>query len=736
MIGALDGVEHALMDTRFALGKRSVTSDVVVVSIDNPSIKELKQWPWPRRYHGEVIDRLLAAGAGKIALDIDLSSVSNPEDDRLLVESLEKADGRVVLPVFKQRVTPGQNVLVYTEPMAAMREHTQTAAINVRPDTDSVIRQYARAETWNNTYVPALATQLSGVLPQSLAPFYIDFSADPGTIRHLSYADVRRGRFNPIDVRGKTVLIGATAVELGDMFGVPNYSVIPGVALQALAYDSIISGRMIERSPQLLTLVAALFVALFLGPFLVGLSWRAGLATIGGLIVTAAIGAMILQAHAAVSLDITPPLITGTSSFLLGLVGRIDIMDLEIFRRTMAGKYKRAMMSAVVNDGFDGIVIADTHGRVQLINPAASKLLGWSQDEAIGERVFMVLRTKHHDMYPAAHIEAGHLESVVLLEPTELELNTRDKGVIHAELSLNIAALTTSDSKFEKRSDVRFVYIYTFRDISARHEAAVALQEAADQAIAADRSKTQFIANISHELRTPLNAIIGFSDILVTQIFGPVGNEKYHEYAQDIHASGVHLLGLINDVLALSKMESGKFELDEHDIDLISEIVLAVKISNGLPGAEQRTLKLELPDGKLMMLGDGQALKQVILNLLGNAMKFTEPGGTITTKLWVDENNHIFFSVTDDGIGIDDENLAHITEPFYQIEGAMQRSHGGTGLGLHIVNRLVRLHGGSMTIDSEIEVGTTIIVSLPAERYLGKENVISLAKAKNKIKHM
>ena len=736
LIGALDSVEHALMDSRFALGKRSVTSDVVIVSIDNPSLKELNQWPWPRRYHGQVVDRLLAAGAGKIALDIDLSSVSNAEDDRLLAESLEKANGRVVLPVFKQRAMPGQSVFVYTEPIASMREHTQTAAINVQPDTDSVIRQYARAETWNNTYVPALATQLSGVLPQSLAPFYIDFSADPGTIRHLSYADVRRGRFNPTDVRGKTVLVGATAVELGDMFGVPNYSVIPGVVLQAMAYDSITAGRMIERSPLILSLVAALLVALFLGPFLVGLSWRAGLATTGGLIVSGFVGAMILQTHTAISLDITPPLLTGTASFLLGLVGRIDVLDLEIFQRTMAVKYKRALMNAVVNDGFDGIVIADTHGRVQLINPAACKMLGWSQDEAVGERIFMVLRTKHHDVYPAEHIEAGHLDSVVLLEPTELELNTRDKGIIHAELSLNIAALTTSDSKFEKRTDVRFVYIYSFRDISARREVAVALREAADQAIAADRSKTEFIANISHELRTPLNAIIGFSDILVSQIFGPMGNEKYQGYAHDIHASGIHLLGLINDVLALSKMESGQFEIDEHEIDMISEIKLAAKIAKGLPGAEQRTLKTILPDGKLMMLGDGQALKQVLLNLLGNAMKFSHPGGNITTKLWLGEGNEIYFSVTDDGIGIDDEHLARITEPFYQVEAVMQRSHEGTGLGLHIVNRLVRLHGGSLAFDSEFGVGTTIIVRLPAERYLGRENVISLTKVKNKIEHI
>jgi signal transduction histidine kinase len=243
------------------------------------------------------------------------------------------------------------------------------------------------------------------------------------------------------------------------------------------------------------------------------------------------------------------------------------------------------------------------------------------------------------------------------------------------------------------------------------HEAA--LTQAKMSAEAADRAKTNFLATMSHELRTPLNAIIGFSDMMQSGMLSPVGSLKYLEYARDVHRSGHLLLGLINEILDLSKIEAGRYELFTEDIAVaavVEECMSVISVT-----ARQRDLKLTFTtDHLLSVRADNRALKQILLNLLSNAVKFTPPGGRVSLNATSDSDRMIAFVVTDTGIGIAADDLDRIFEPFRRADASVSRAYEGTGLGLAITKGLVELSGGCLAVQSDIGIGTTVTVWFPA----------------------
>ncbi|WP_022979155.1 HAMP domain-containing sensor histidine kinase, partial [Ideonella sp. B508-1] len=228
----------------------------------------------------------------------------------------------------------------------------------------------------------------------------------------------------------------------------------------------------------------------------------------------------------------------------------------------------------------------------------------------------------------------------------------------------------------------------------------------------ANRHKSEFLTNMSHELRTPLNAIIGFSDVLREEMFGPL-NERQREYAHDIHASGEHLLSLINDVLDLSKIEAGHMELN------LSEVEMPELIQNTAAMMRERctrgglTLRLALEHAPDTWVADARRVKQILLNLLGNAVKFTPQGGTITIRAGTREGEGLWIEVSDTGVGIAPEHQAMVFEEFRQVGDDILRKSEGTGLGLPLVRRLARLHGGDVTLHSVVGEGTTFRFNLP-----------------------
>ena len=242
-------------------------------------------------------------------------------------------------------------------------------------------------------------------------------------------------------------------------------------------------------------------------------------------------------------------------------------------------------------------------------------------------------------------------------------------------------------------------------------EVADNLNEEKMRADAGNKAKSEFLANISHELRTPLNAIIGFSDIMRSNMFGPLGSNKYVEYADDIHDSGNFLLGVINDVLDMSKIEAGRFQLQQETVhlhDLLDETLRIIKVQ-----ADEAELKVgqKIPKS-LELVADRRAVKQILLNLLSNAVKFTPAGGkvNVTAKALKDDVNIV---IRDNGIGIAPEALDRLSQPFEQVQDQFTKDHKGSGLGLAIARSLTALHGGQFKINSQVGEGTTVSVRLP-----------------------
>ncbi len=233
----------------------------------------------------------------------------------------------------------------------------------------------------------------------------------------------------------------------------------------------------------------------------------------------------------------------------------------------------------------------------------------------------------------------------------------------------------------------------------------------------ANRSKSEFLANMSHELRTPLNAIIGFSDLIRQEAFGPVGHAKYADYAKDINDSGAHLLELINDILDLSKVEAGRAELhDEEELDFARIVRSCLTLVKERADAGGLTLASRLSDDLPPLRADARKVKQILLNLLSNSIKFTPAGGKVTLQAVAGPRRGFVIRVMDTGIGMSPEDMAKAMVSFGQVDSRLSRKYEGTGLGLPLAKALVELHGGSFEIESQPDVGTTVTIRFPAER--------------------
>lgn len=299
----------------------------------------------------------------------------------------------------------------------------------------------------------------------------------------------------------------------------------------------------------------------------------------------------------------------------------------------------------------------------------------------------------------------------VLSDALGLDITDRQKAEIHlqesrGELNNRLIELERTKARLQVQS-------------STLMEAARELTTARDLAEEASRTKSEFLSNMTHELRTPLNAIIGFSDIIMSQTFGPVGNERYRNYAEDINSSGSHLLELINEILDYAKLESGRDSLFEEDFAIgeVVETVSRMFVNN----AEQADVKLSIlvPDDLPDIHADKRKLRQILINLLSNAIKFTKREGQVTLTIWHRPESGFVFQVIDTGIGIALGDIPKALGVFGQVDNAFSRSREGTGLGLPLTKALCEMHGGSLDLQSQVNVGTTVTIRFPPERVVG-----------------
>jgi two-component system, cell cycle sensor histidine kinase DivJ len=346
------------------------------------------------------------------------------------------------------------------------------------------------------------------------------------------------------------------------------------------------------------------------------------------------------------------------------------------------------------------------NGAVQFISPAAEAMLGTSVARLSGHGLFDRVHVADRPAYLTALSDAARGG-----ESRSVEFRLRRDAVRGRNISADFIWVEMRCRPFEQGSPEAEV-VAVMRDVTDRKMQQQALELAHAAAEQADASKTRFLATMSHELRTPLNAIIGFSEMIVQEDVLMLDAVRRKEYAQLINDSGQHLLSVVNGILDMSKMESGNFEISPELFAPRAALLhccnlLALKArENGVD------LVTRAPEALPLMSGDPRAFKQIALNLVANAIKFTERGGSVTVSAAV-EGSRLLLRVTDTGVGIAADDLERIGNPFFQAGKTYQRKHEGTGLGLSIVKGLVGLHNGEIDVQSKVGEGTTVIVALP-----------------------
>ena len=302
----------------------------------------------------------------------------------------------------------------------------------------------------------------------------------------------------------------------------------------------------------------------------------------------------------------------------------------------------------------------------------------------------------------------------------EYKVRSADGRVVHMR-----NMLTVINSRAKNGAVTRVAQGYLL-DITEMKTAQVTLDEARRGAEEANKSKSEFLANMSHELRTPLNSVIGFAEVMKDEVFGSIG-ERYKEYAESVHTSGQHLLSLINDVLDLSKIEAGKIELVEEETDIAVVLSKCRQLLHERASQAGLHIRLEIPAPLPFVIVDGRRIKQVILNLMSNAVKFTPPGGRLTLRAELQAPRGLLISVGDTGIGMSKEEVDIALEQFGQIDSELSRQHEGTGLGLPIARSLAELHGGELEVESKKDAGTTVTLWLPMQRIVPKSKAGKVA---------
>ena len=357
----------------------------------------------------------------------------------------------------------------------------------------------------------------------------------------------------------------------------------------------------------------------------------------------------------------------------------------------------------------DMITRHNAKGEVLFASIAAKQIMGEEPPALLGNGLFERIHGADRPAYLNAFRHCLDINAPVSVE---FRVKQGEGGYCWAEMRCR--PVSRDDGAAPDVTSAGEEIVAVTRDIAARKAQEDEILKARDLAESANKAKTQFLANMSHELRTPLNAIIGFADILNRELYGRIGEERYREYAHLIHESGEHLLSVVNEVLDMSKIEAGKFDIVAEPFEVNGLVKSCCEIMRHQGEKKAIELRVDIDDQLPELVADKRACKQILLNLLANAIKFTNAGGRVEVSTGR-VGDHIEIAVADNGIGIAEQDIPKLGNPFVQAESSYDRSYEGAGLGLSVVKGLVRLHGGTLDIESVLGEGTKVSIRLPIE---------------------
>lgn len=395
-----------------------------------------------------------------------------------------------------------------------------------------------------------------------------------------------------------------------------------------------------------------------------------------------------------------------SGSRVVGTITDIEQRKKAELAHDSAEKQYREMFENALN----GIYQATPEGKFVSVNQAFADILGYADPEDLKEAITSIRDQIYVDPHERAVLELQVAQHGKVFG-VEHEVYKKDGSTIW--VLENLRAVYGSDDEVKH-------FEGNLWDVTSRRAADEALKSAKLEAELTSRARIEFMANMSHELRTPLNAVIGFSEIIRNEVMGPIGQDVYKEYAQDIHDSGKQLLNIINDILELSQIEIGDRELKEKSFPMARIIQSVLSLLDHKIKEGQLRVDTSIPEDLPNIFAEELAMKQVLMNVVSNCVKFTPPGGKIGITVSIDPEEHMMVEITDTGVGMTEEELAKAMQPFGQVETELDRDTSGTGLGLSIVQALVDLHRGRFMIASQKEKGTTVKMVFPKERVVPK----------------
>ena len=674
-------LEHFQETLRFELSPDNRNFNSAVVAIDTASLRAMPDWPWTRERYAELLEQLNEAGVKAVAFDIDFSA--RRPGDEAFGEAIRQSSAPVYLATYRQEYDGMPGVVAEISPNSTVLSTAKLASTVFPVDPDGVVRDMPPAEHFSNGPVPQLAPQLTG--RQLDGPRGIDFAQDVSELPIISFTDVLARKDVRDQLNGRVIFVGATATELGDQFALPGHGLMSGVVLNAIAYET--ARRHTEKTPGhpliglLLVAIAAIAASIPLTEAgirkytLINFGVFAGIFTTG----------FIMQALFGIMVPTTIAYVVQLAGGAIMMIMAADAYALQIFKTRMnVEKYAR-ILKCMMRSNHDGILLINRANRIESLNLRAADLLGMPREDLMNASITE---------------QAPDLLDVKQGMPALLEIAGQDGVTRFVEASATRVALPVSGSRYEKRKSIRTLTLFTLHDLTAQKQAEQAERDAKEQHARASAAKSTLINTMTHELRTPLNAVCGFADLIADSTFGEHSTPEYAEFGEMIRSGGKQLLGVVNDMLLATRLQSREVEPESRKFALREAVDDALGRARLRQSWTDPVVHLDL--GDIRLEADYDLTVTAIYHLIDNAGKFAGASG----EVWISADpKTAAIIVEDNGPGPGVNDLNSLKELFQQGDGSRTRSFEGCGLGLFLVDHVARLHGGELKLSARNEGG-------------------------------